>query len=217
MRGALGIAFGAAAVMAAGAGCTQRENPSDADPLTVVVEPAADGAATAAPAAAAGEPRSPSPDSRTARFLGLEAPMPPTWIQAPPTMPMRAAEFTVPGRDGKNQGHVVVYHFGPGQGGTLDQNIDRWRSQFRPGRDGSLVEPAIERFEAGGLDVTLLEFRGDWKRMGAQWYTADQTVIHAIVEAPVGMVFIRFDGDTDTVQDNREDFVAFLRGLSRSK
>ncbi len=126
---------------------------------------------------------------------------------------MRLANFTVPGRDGADAAHIVVFYFGAGQGGTIDANIDRWQTQFQPDENNDLVEPIIERFEVNNMPVTLVEFAGSWMKMGATWFTPDQLFLMAIVEAPQGKVFIRFAGATATVEANRADFVAMVESL----
>ncbi|MCZ6493713.1 MAG: hypothetical protein O6933_06500 [Planctomycetota bacterium] len=158
----------------------------------------------------------PSDDPKTARFLGLVAPKPVTWIEHPPSSNMRVANYTVPGRDGSEAAHVVVSYFGRDQGGTVDRNLLRWQSQFKPDADGTPQQPTVHRFEVDGMRVTLVELTGEWQKMGAQWYTPDQLFLSAIVEAPMGKVFIRFAGQTATVQANRDAFMAMIRGLRRA-
>ena len=168
------------------------------------------------------ETASPSPpppkvdDPKTASFLGLTAPKPVTWIEHPPTGSMRAANYTVPGRDGNEAAHIVVFYFGPTQGGTIEDNLSRWRSQFQLDENGDLAEPKIDRFDVDSMAVTLVELAGAWQEMGTASFTPDQVFLMAIVEAPVGRVFIRFAGQTATVESNREDFMTMIRGLRRA-
>ena len=167
-------------------------------------------------APSAGPPSPRTNDPGTARFLGLTAPKPVTWIEHPPTGSMRAANYTVPGRDGNEAAHIVVFYFGPTQGGTIENNISRWRMQFQVTDSGDLPEPSIDRFEVDSMPVTLVELTGEWQEMGTASFTPDQVFLMAIVEAPVGKVFIRFAGQTATVEANREDFMAMIRGLRRA-
>ena len=155
-------------------------------------------------------------DPKTASFLGLTAPKPVTWIEHPPTSSMRAANYTVPGRDGNEAAHIVVFYFGPTQGGTIEDNIQRWRTQFQVTDSGDLPEPKIDRFEVDSMPVTLVELAGEWQEMGSVSFTLDQLFLSAIVEAPVGKVFIRFTGQTATVEANREAFMQMIRGLRRA-
>ena len=65
------------------------------------------------------------------------------------------------------------------------------------------------------MPVTMVELAGAWMKMGAAWYTPDQLFLTAIVESPVGMVFIRFAGDAVTVEANRDDFRRMIDGLHK--
>jgi hypothetical protein len=52
-------------------------------------------------------------------------------------------------------------------------------------------------------------------KMGQSWYTKDQLFIAAIVQTPQGSVFIRFAGQTATVEENRKAFRQMVDGLRR--
>ena len=59
------------------------------------------------------------------------------WVTEKPTSDMRLAQYKLPKADGDTEdGLLVVYYFGPGQGGTPQANIDRWVGQVKQA-DGS--------------------------------------------------------------------------------
>jgi hypothetical protein len=157
----------------------------------------------------------PSDDPKLAKFMGLVAPKPAVWIEHPPSGLGRVANYTVPGRDGSEAAHVVVYYFGRGMGGDVEGNIERWQYQFKAGPDGTPPEPIVESFEVDGMPVTLVELAGEWMKMGQSWYTKDQLFIAAIVETTEGSVFIRFAGQTATIEQNRQAFRQMIDGLRR--
>ncbi|MHC4081577.1 MAG: hypothetical protein ACYS15_02570 [Planctomycetota bacterium] len=157
----------------------------------------------------------PSDDPKLAKFMGLVAPKPATWTERPPSGLGRVANYTVPGRDGSEAAHVVVHYFGRGLGGDVESNIERWQNQFRSGPDGTPPDPIVENFEADTMPVTLVELAGEWMPMGQSWYTKDQLFIAAIVATTEGSVFIRFAGQTATVEANRQAFMEMVKGLRR--
>ncbi|MHC4219698.1 MAG: hypothetical protein ACYSU7_14750 [Planctomycetota bacterium] len=180
--------------------------------------PTMPGQTTTAPAQRPSPPDwKPSDDPRLAKFMGLEAPKPATWIEHPPSGLGRKANYTVPGRDGNEAAHVVVYYFGQGQGGDIESNIERWQYQFRTAPDATPQEPIVEKIEVSGMPVTIVELAGAWMKMGQSWYTEDQLFIAAIVQVPEGSVFIRFSGQTATVEANRAAFSQMIDGLRRSQ
>lgn len=171
----------------------------------------------AAPTRPSGPNWSPSENPKVAEFLEFEAPKPATWIGHPSTSSMRAANYTVPGRDGHDAAHIVVFYFGSDQGGSVNDNILRWQGQFRPDENGHPVQPIVERVEADGMPLTLVELEGEYMKMGANWYTPDQMLLAGILESPIGNVFIRLAGETATVKANKEDFLAMVKGIKRKK
>ncbi len=152
----------------------------------------------------------------TASFLGLRAPKPATWVSQAPASTMRAAQFVVPGVDSSDAAHVVVFFFGAGQGGDVQNNIERWQAQFQS-EEGGPVEPIVTHLEADGMPITLVELAGAWQEMGAASHKPGVLFLSAIVEAPAGSVFIRMVGPADVVERNREAFMAFLMGLERAE
>ena len=104
-------------------------------------------------------------------LLDWTVPVAEGWVQLPATSTMRLAEFQVPGRpaDG-NAEDASCTAFGQGGGGSIDDNIERWVSQFSM-PDGKAVQPVVTRTEAAGMPLTTVELRGTYARgvgMGPQ-------------------------------------------------
>lgn len=161
-----------------------------------------------------GEVQRPS-DSTRASFLGLEGPKPASWQWREPQNQMVAVNYEVPAPEDIEGGEAAflnVYFFGAGMGGSVQDNIERWRGQFRAD-DGSQVTQQVEQIQVNGLDVTLVELAGQWRGFGARTFTPNQLFLAGIVEAPIGRVFIRLAGDERTIEANREAFMELMRGL----
>jgi hypothetical protein len=155
--------------------------------------------------------QAPPADEAVARFAGMTAPKPPSWKWQPPENQMRAANYVVPGPSGTDQAHLVVFQ---GIGGGVQMNVDRWKGMFRTA-DQRPVEATMTKLDVGGLPVTIVELGGEYKSMGAGWYTPDQLFLAAIVETPGGDLQIRLVGETATVEAAREDFMTLVNGLRR--
>ncbi len=168
--------------------------------------------ALAVPGYAAAE----STGSRIA-MLDYEAPVPGEWIAETPTSSMRLHQYRLPGDSETLAGHLVVYFFGITQGGSIDANIDRWRSQFS-NSEGAAVEPIVKRFQVENLPVTTAEFRGDYRRgvgMGpAGEALKDHVLIAAIVETPKGNLFVQLYGPAQTVDRHRAAYAHFLNNIA---
>ena len=84
--------------------------------------------------------------------------IPANWQQQPPANQMRMAQATIPGAGGP--GDLVVFFFGPGGGGGVEDNIQRWIGQMDPA-PGSNPQP--ETFDVNGFRVTWIDVSGTLK------------------------------------------------------
>ena len=65
---------------------------------------------------------------------GLPPPHPQSGRNCPPP-PMRFKQFTIPAAAGdQNDAELVIFFFGPGQGGGTDANLTRWKGMFDAAR-----------------------------------------------------------------------------------
>lgn len=191
------------------------EQASTPNPMATSQPPTTAPAQTASPSppqtAAGGIAETDSSDDPTQiALLGLTAPKPETWEPAPPENSMQNARYVVPGDAGPAT--LVIFFFGPGMGGSVQANIDRWAGQYQSA-EGGPVEPRVDEFEANGMDITFVELRGTYLGMGTSAPEQETLFLSGIVEAPVGRVFIRLVGPSETVEANREAFMALLEGL----
>ena len=63
---------------------------------------------------------------------GLKSRTPGTWIEVP-SKGMRYKQFRLPAAGGdKGEAELIIFYFGPGQGGGAEENIKRWKGFFEP-------------------------------------------------------------------------------------
>ena len=77
-----------------------------------------------------------------------------TWIA--PSSPMRKAQLSIPGSQGDAAADITFFHFGAGQGGGVQANVQRWFGQFQDGTTDTRNENLAGRgrlhhFLKGGL------------------------------------------------------------------
>ena len=149
-------------------------------------------------------------------FLGIEGSLPAEWQPQTPASNMRLAQYRIPGSP---EAELVVYYFGPGQGGTVEDNTARWRSQFTD-NEGRQVEPAISRLRAAAPKVTLVELHGNYARgvgMGSNApIKPDHALLAAVVETPGGNAYIQLWGPEVTVSRVKNKYIDFLKNLRPS-
>jgi hypothetical protein len=182
--------------------------PACAGPAETAAEP------STAPSSAATAPAA-TPTAATGTSIdaaGLALTLPDGWRPEAPSSGMRAAQATIDGSAGPGQ--LAVFFFGPGGGGGVDANIDRWISQME--MPAGAAAPARETFQAGGLQVTAIDLTGTLKASTiGSFPSTDQPgyrMIAAVVEGPGGPWFLRAVGPEATMAEQREAFLAMLRG-----
>jgi hypothetical protein len=149
---------------------------------------------------------------------GLRWTMPAGW-KAEAARPMRAATYTIAPTPGdKDSAECAVFFFGPGQGGSVGDNIERWRSQML-GPDGKTALAKIDKHTARGLTVTMVDSSGSYTGMGGPMATAQRAVpnyrlLGAVVEGPRGSnIFIKFTGPQKTVAANQQKYQQLLDSI----
>ena len=155
--------------------------------------------------------------ARTVMLLNYAATVPARWTARTPASSMRLAEFVVPGVGGKDSAEVVVYYFGAGQGGGIQANLARWKSQFSDPA-GQPVFERVTRDSSGAMPLTIAEYRGTYARgigAGAAPGAArpNHTLIAVVAETPRGTLFFQLFGPAKAVETARETYLGFVRGM----
>ena len=154
--------------------------------------------------------------SRSIEIIGLKAELPTAWVEQQPSSSMRVAQYLVPGENEDEYAEFIVFYFGPGQGGSVNDNIARWQSQFST-TEGTLVTPAVETLVVHGMPATIAEFNGNYARAVGMGHggagTPGQTLIAAIVETPHGNLNIQLHGPTSVVSAHREAYLSFIKSM----
>jgi hypothetical protein len=129
---------------------------------------------------------------------------------------MRAAEYRVPrSGDDHEDGECSVITFGPGQGGSVDDNIKRWVEQLQP------ATSAVERTQrtVNGMSVTRVEVAGTYTPMtmpgmpaGAQ-PRPGQRLVGDIVQAPSGFWFFKMTAPDATAKAAAKELDALIDSI----
>ena len=159
-------------------------------------------------------PQSTFAQASTVPLLGYTATVPKTWTSRPPASKMRLAEFVAGAKGGAE---VIVYSFGPGQGGTVDANLERWKSQFS-NPDGKPVTEKVTRGKAGTFPMTVAEYQGTYARgigagSAAQDALPNHILIAAIVETPKGSLIFQMFGPKAAAAAQREAYLSFVKSI----
>lgn len=128
------------------------------------------------------------------------------WVSERPTSTMRVSQYQLPAADGDSEAaSLVVYYFGPGQGGSVSANLDRWMGQMQPSPGQSSDGKAkTESTTVNGMKVTLLDVAGtyaggDMGGGGGGQAKPNYRMRAGVIETPKGAYFIKLVGPEKTV------------------
>ncbi len=129
---------------------------------------------------------------------------------------MRVAEYVVPHAPGdSSDAECTVITFGPGQGGSVSDNVGRWVRQFNPltGAPSNLTR------QVRGMNVTRVEVAGSYHPMMMPGMASEPSaqqgsrLIGAIVETPTGLWFFKLTGPDATVRAAATEFDGLVDSL----
>ena len=133
--------------------------------------------------------------------------------QAP--RPMRAATYVIAPEFGeKTAAECGVYFFGAGQGGSVADNLARWKGQFTD-RGGKPAAANVTTRTVHGLAMTTIDVSGEYSGLGGPFSdgaskVAGYRLLGAIVSAPGGNIFVKCTGPLKTMSVNQPKFEQLL-------
>jgi hypothetical protein len=167
-------------------------------------QPASSQPAAGQPAASAGSPSD------------LQFQTPDGWISEQPSSSMRVAQYRLPGDAG--DASLVVFFFGPGQGGPVEANLDRWIGQMKqPDGSSSKEKAKTETTTINGMKVTLLDVAGTYSAgdmMGGAGTPQDKPnsrMRAGVFETAKGAYYVKLVGPEKTIERWDQAYMAFIK------
>ncbi|MBI3876697.1 MAG: hypothetical protein HY300_12230, partial [Verrucomicrobia bacterium] len=127
------------------------------------------------------------------------------WVEVNSTM--RKAQLKIADAKSPASAEVIFYHFGPGNGGGTQANVDRWFSQFVEPREK--INAKTEESTVGKTKVTYVQAEGTYKSGmpgGPTTPMPNYALVGAIVEGAEGSVFIRLTGPKELAKASVAEF-----------
>lgn len=183
-------------------GCGRKDEPTPAP--AVAPEPKAE---EVPPAPNAPAPNAAAPNPQATVLWTA----PKDWKEMPPR-PMRKTTYQADGKSGPVE--IAVFYFGPGDGGGVDANIDRWVGQFQ-----DLPKDAAKRSENKVGELTVHDVRVEKGTFasgmpGGPAKSEEGWGMHAaVVETPAGNYFFKMIGPAATVTEQEANFTSLLQSL----
>ncbi len=160
------------------------------------------------PGGPAAAPSGPEVDLGQARLTA-----PAGWVRKAPRVEFIRGEFTLPRAEGDAaDGRITVTV----AGGSLKDNVDRWRSQFV----GKPEKEAQEQLKVDGVDVTLVDFSGTYNDQMGPSVPGESTsyrMLGAIFDLGGQLCFIKAYGPAKTMAARAAEFRTFAQSLKVNK
>ena len=149
--------------------------------------------------------------------------VPEGWMIEPPSSRIRKAQYVLSGQGADAEdASLVVFYFGPGQGGSVEANLKRWYGQFKQPDGRSSEEVArVSKKTVSGMQVTAADVSGTYAPapMGLMAPVGrpkpNYRLLAAIVESPQGPYFFKLTGPEGTVGYWKGTFDKFIESVRR--
>jgi hypothetical protein len=130
---------------------------------------------------------------------------------------MRRAQYSLPRAEGdERDGECAVFYFGPGQGGAIQANVDRWAAQF-VSEQGGPVTPQVVETSPGGLRILNVSIEGTYNPSpmagGSGVPQSGTLLLGAIVEGPDANWFFKCTGPKNTMEGHEKGFGSLVESL----
>ena len=148
----------------------------------------------------------------------LKFKVPAGWVEEERTSSMRVAQYKLPKAPGDSEdASLVLYYFGPGQGGSTAANIERWIGQMKQ-EAGDAKGSKDEQLVANGLKVTTVDVSGTYVAetapgSGTFHNKPAYRLRAAVVETPNGSYFVKLVGPEKTVTQWNDSFLSYVKSF----
>ena len=141
---------------------------------------------------------------------------PTSWKVSEPK-PMRMATYAIPAAPGAEAGECGVFFFGRGQGGSVDENLDRWVKQFEGASTPKKSDETVHGLKVHRIDVSGTYLAPGGPMMQSQGKKSGWRLSGAIVEAPDGLVFFKCVGPAKTIEAAQKDYDALVKSVTKAE
>ena len=147
---------------------------------------------------------------------GLKSRTPADWKEEKPSNNLRMKQFRLPraGED-KQDADLGISHF-PGGGGSLEDNVKRWKEMFAP-PEGKKIDDVfkMEKRKVGDNTLHYVDVHGTYK--GSAFEKAEPKpnyrMLMAVLETKDGPYYFRLVGPYKTVAHHQKGFDEWLQGF----
>lgn len=156
-----------------------------------------------------------------ASIAGIAFFPPAEWTDLGPTDMRQGNYYYGPVGDDADSAVMAVFYFGPSQGGSIQDNLERWIGQMKMSDGGDPHNEAkMTEIMAGDIKVHLLKVPGIYTAAGGMMSQGSSEkegylMVAAVVEAPEGNVFFKLTGPEKTASEMGAGMVQVLKAVKK--
>ena len=156
---------------------------------------------------------------------GLQSTTPTDWNEEEPpenSRKMRYKQFRLESNaKDKDAALLVIFFFGTGGGGPIEQNLRRWKDMFIPAEGKNIDEVSkVQQFQVSKVPVTYLDVRGTYLFKARPFDPGAQVtrqpnyrLLGVVFESEKGPYFFRLTGPAEVVERHKKGFDDWLKGF----
>ena len=140
------------------------------------------------------------------------------WGEEVPASSMRKAQYRLPKVAEDTEDAMVAIFYFPGQGGSVQDNLDRWYGQFIQPDGKSTKEVAkVSKETVNNLPQTTVDVSGTYadqmRPMGPSTPKAGFRLLGGIIETGSGPWFVKLTGPEKSVEHWKDSFNEFMKSF----
>jgi hypothetical protein len=152
----------------------------------------------------------------------LKSRVPADWVEEKPSSRFRVKQFRLqPVKDDKDNAEVVIFYFGEGGGGTVQDNIKRWKAMIIPPEGKKIDDVAkVEKKKINNLSATYFDANGTYLFKDRPFdpnaevsRRPNYRMIKVIFETKKGPYYLSLIGPADTVAHYKKGFDQWVEGF----
>ncbi len=161
-------------------------------------------------------------EKNTVTLDGLKSDAPATWKAQEPSNKFRAYQFSLPKAQGdKEDAELVIFYFGAGSGGSVNDNLKRWKGMFQAPEGKSIDDVSkVEKLKIGNVEATYLDVQGTYLHKFPPFDPNAKTTkkqnfrrLGVVFASEKGPYFITVTGPAKTVESQKKSFDDWLKAF----
>jgi hypothetical protein len=172
--------------------------------------------------AAAAEDNKKEDKERVVELGSLKSKVPEGWKPAETKNALQIYRFTLPhAKDDKSEAELVIFHFNEGSGGSVEDNVKRWKGMILP-PEGKKIDDVskLDKFKVGVAAIAVIDVEGTYLARERPFDPSSKTekkpdyrLLGIVFEIPKDAYYMRMTGPAKTVAEHKKAFDEWLKNF----